>query len=140
MDNAIVVPFEYDDFLQSQETRTYAMDIRHKRIIGFVNGKEAVLQAIWKILSTVRFAHLIYDDQYGFDLMNRINVGLTKEYLDSDIPKMAEEALLADERISGVNDFSCEVSGDVAHIKFTAHTIYGDIDVKGVIRDGGFEY
>lgn len=139
MDNAINVPFEYEDLLRPQETRTYAMDFRHKRIAGYVDGKEAVMQAIWKILSTRRFAHLIYDDQYGIDVMNKIGVsGLTKQYLDSDVPKMVAEALLADERIVGVDNFTYEIIGsDGVHMEFTAFTIYGNLEFKGVIRDGG---
>lgn len=141
MDNAIEVPFEYDDLLRPQESRTYAMDLRHMRISGYVDSKEAVMQAIWKVLSTRRFVHLIYNDQYGLDVMNRINVGLTKQYLDSDVPKMVEEALLTDDRITGVGQFNYEVySGDGVMMEFVTYTIYGDIEVKGVIRDGGFEY
>ena len=142
MDNAIEVPFEYEDLLQPQESRTYGIDYRHKRISGYVEDKEAVMQAIWKVLSTRRFAHLIYDDQYGLDVMNRINVGLTQQYLDSDVPKMVEEALLTDDRITGVDSFIYAIlpPGDCVSMEFTAYTIYGDIEVKGVIRDGGFEY
>lgn len=141
MDNAINVPFEYDDLEAQQETRTYAMDFKHKRIVGFVDDRAAVIQAIWKILSTRRFTHIIYDDQYGLDVLNRMNVGLTKQYLDSDIPKMVEEALLTDERITGIGDYSYEIiSCDSVQMNFTAYTIYGDIVMKGVIKDGGYQY
>lgn len=137
MDNAIEVTFEYEDLLQPQITRTYAMDFQHKRISGYIDDKEAVMQAIWKILSTRRFVHLIYDDQYGLDVMNRINSGLTTQYLDIDVPKMVEEALLVDERITGIDGFSYEIiSGDSVRMSFTAYTIYGDVEIKGVIRDG----
>lgn len=141
MDNAINVPFEYDDLIRPQETRTYAMDFRHKRIIGHTDDKDAVLQAIWKILSTRRFAHLLYDDQYGFDIMNKINSGLTRQYLDSDIPKMVEEALLVDERVIGISDFQYEIKDkDSIYVEFIVSTIYGDERIKGVIRDSGYKY
>lgn len=140
MDNAIKVPFEYSDLLEPQETRTYAMDFANKRIIGHVDGKEAVMQSIRKILSTRRFAHLIYNDQYGFDVMNRISVGLTEQYLDSDIPQMTEEALMTDDRITGIGNFVYDITGDNIYVEFTAYTIYGDVNVRGVIRDGSFEY
>lgn len=141
MDNVISVPFEYEDLIQPQETRTYAMDFRHKRISGFVDEKEATMQAIWKILSTRRFVHLLYDDQYGLDVLNKMDTGLTKQYLDSDMPQMVEDALLADERITGVGEFRYEIlSGDSVHVEFTAYTIYGELPVKGVIMDGGYQY
>lgn len=139
-DNEIVsVPFEEDELDDiDQVYRTYQMDFARKRIGGAIDGKEAVVQAIWKILSTVRFAHLIYDDQYGCDFFNKINdSGLTADYLESDMPVMLEDALSDDERITGVSDFSFEIlSRDSVHVSFIANTIYGDLETEGVITDG----
>lgn len=135
----ISFPFEGDELEDGKQVyRTYRMDFQKKRIGGMVDGKEAIMQAIWKILSTVRFAHLIYDDQYGCDFFNKINEdGLTSAYLDSDMPVMLEDALLSDERILGIADFSYEaVSYGSIHISFTACTVYGDLQMEGVITDG----
>lgn len=134
----ISFPFEDNELEDGKQVyRTYRMDFQKKRIGGMVDGKEAVMQAIWKILSTVRFAHLIYDDQYGCDFFNKINDGFTSDYLDSDMPVMLEDALLSDERILGIADFSYEaVSYDSIRISFVACTIYGDLQMEGVITDG----
>lgn len=134
----ISFPFEENELEDGEQVyRTYRMDFQKKRIGGMVDGKEAVMQAIWKILSTVRFAHLIYDDQYGCDFFNKINDGFPSDYLDSDMPVMLEDALLSDERILGISDFSYEaVSYDSIHISFVACTIYGDLQMEGVITDG----
>lgn len=139
LDEIVSVPFDEDDIDEaSQVYRTYKMDFERKRIGGMIDGKEAVVQAIWKILSTTRFAHLIYDDQYGCDFFNKINDGgLTDDFLESDMPVMLEEALLYDERITGVSDFSYEIiSHDSVHVSFVASTIYGDIEIEGAIADG----
>ena len=72
--------------------RTYRMDFKNKRIIGMVDGVDAAVQAIFKALQTRRFAHIIYDDQYGCDIFNKIgNLSLTQSYLDTDIPAMIED-------------------------------------------------
>lgn len=116
--------------------RTYGMDHAHKRIRGIIDGEDAVRQAIWKILSTRRFAHFLYDDQYGSDIFNKLgDVGLTPDYLDADIPVMVEEALTSDARITGVREFSFEIIGqDAVHVRFIADTIYGDMEMEGILN------
>lgn len=139
LDEIVGVPFE-DDEISDETTvyRTYKMDFDRKRIGGMIDGQEAAAQAIWKILQTTRFAHLIYDDQYGSDIFNKINdSGLTEDYLQSDIPVMLEDALLYDERVTGVSDVKWEIlSHDSVHISFVATTIYGEMEMEGVITDG----
>lgn len=129
-----------DDFEQLMPVyRTYGMDFERRRIRGMIDGEAAARQAVWKILSTRRFAYFLYDDQYGSDIFNKIgNVGLTPAYLEANIPTMVEEALTADERVTGVSGFSFEIAGqDVVHVKFTANTIYGDMEMEGVLKNGG---
>lgn len=139
-DEIVSVPFEDDELEEADPVyRTYRMDFERKRIGGMIDGEEAVAQAIWKILSTTRFAHLIYDDQYGCDFFNKINnSGLTTSYLEADMAVMLEDALMYDERITGISDFSYEIlSHDSVHVSFVAETIYGELQMEGVIEDGG---
>ena len=120
LDEIVSVPFDEDDIDESNQVyRTYKMDFERKRIGGMIDGKEA-------------------DDQYGCDFFNKINdSGLTDDFLESDMPAMLEEALLYDERITGVSDFSYEIiSHDSVHVSFVASTIYGDIEIEGAIADG----
>jgi phage baseplate assembly protein W len=128
--------FDPESLEENPITRTYGMDMVHHRIKGYVDGKEAVMQAIWKILSTVRYANYIYSDNYGCDIMNRIyNSSLSESYLNTDVPAMIEEALLQDDRIESVSDFSWEkTEKDGVHVTFTAHTIYGDLPVESEVQ------
>lgn len=140
MAEIVTVPFTEEDINNVNRIyRTYRIDFERKRVGGMIDGKEAVVQAIWKILSTTRFAHFIYDDQYGQDIFRKINdSGLTPDYIEADMPVMVEEALLYDERITGISDFSYRIiSGDSVHISFIADTIYGELDIEGVIDNGG---
>lgn len=128
-----------DDFEQLLPVyRTYQMDHEHGRIRGMIDGEAAVEQAIWKILSTRRFAYFLYDDQYGSDIFNKIgNADLTSSYLEATIPTMVEEALTADARIKGISNFQFDISGqDSVHVQFTANTIYGDMEIEGVLANG----
>ena len=134
----IVVPFDEDDLDDANAVyRTYRMDTRKKRIVGMVDGLEAAQQSIFKAMQTRRFAYQIYDDQYGCDIFNKIgNTDLTEDYLDSDIPAMVEDALLPDDMVDGVGEVEYEmVSHDSVRITIYVKTIFGDIEMEGVIAD-----
>ena len=117
--------------------RTYRMDFKNKRIIGMVDGVEAAAQAMFKALQTRRFAYLIYDDQYGCDIFNKIgNLNLTQSYLESDLPSMIEDTFLNEEMVRGRNDLEFDIiSGDSVAIQLAVSTIYGDATIEGVIED-----
>lgn len=140
MDEDVVMnPFEEGELDEAEVTyRTYRMDFENKRIIGMTDGMEASAQAMFKALQTRRFAYLIYDDQYGSDIYNKIgNTSLNRSYLDADIPVMIADAFLNDDSIIGIDELSYEFADkDSVHIKFSALTIFGDADIEGVITDG----
>ena len=117
--------------------RTYRMDFKNKRIIGMVDGVEATAQAMFKALQTRRFAYLIYDDQYGCDVFNKIgNLNLTQSYLEADLPSMIEDTFLNEEMVRGINDLEFDIiSGDSVAIQLAVSTIYGDATIEGVIED-----
>lgn len=138
-DEVISNPFEEDELEDETNIyRTYRMDMKNKRIIGMVDGIEAAAQSMFKALQVRRFAYLIYDDQYGCDVFNKIgNLNLTQEYLNTDIPVMIEDTFLNDETVLGISDLSFEViDGDSVSVEFAVATIFGDADFEGVITDG----
>lgn len=115
-----------------QTSRTYKLDVEAGRIYGFVDGAEAMKQAIWKILLTERFTHLIYSWNYGIELNNII--GESFQVLSSEIKRVVREALLADGRITEVSGFTVERAGRrAALISFTAGTVFGGIPVERVV-------
>lgn len=64
--------------VETQPSLTYALDIEHRRIRGMVDELESLRQAIYLILSTERYAYLIYSWNYGVELVELI--GQPKEY------------------------------------------------------------
>lgn len=134
--SVISVPFDIEELeTEQQTTRTYGMDMERKRIIGMVDGEDALRQAIWKMLSTERFKHLIYSDNYGSEIMDRaMDTELTEEFLECDIPELVKDALLIDDRILEVNNITWNwVSGASVAIACDVVTIYGDMEIEGVI-------
>lgn len=102
---------------QQQTSRTYRIDPLTNRIVGMVDGLDALKQAVYKILQTERFEHLIYDESYGIETQGVI--GSDPSNVQSKMKRSIREALIQDDRITDVTDFSMTVTGDEALIDFT---------------------
>lgn len=115
---------------QAEETsRTYAVNWHTGRIGGFIDGLEAVRQAVYKLLLTERFCHLIYSWNYGVEMS--LLIGKSEEVLHSEAERILSEALLQDSRITGISNFDIErISRNTAQIKFTVATVYGATDIE----------
>ena len=116
---------DIDEF-ESPPSLTYRLDFTNRRIIGKVDGKEAVMQFIKKVLDTRKYSYEIYDWYYGNELLGL--VGMSYDYFSVEAPRMIEEALLVDDRITYIDSWSfTRLSVDSMEISFLVHTIYGDI-------------
>ena len=107
-----------------QTSRTYGIDFAKGKAAGATDGLEAVRQAVYKILRTDRFAHLIYDANYGSEI-NGLQ-GRSQGYVRSEIERRIREALMQDDRISEITDMQITITGDEALATFTVVSIYGD--------------
>lgn len=106
-------------------TLTYKLDFIRGRCAGMTDGRDAMEQAIFKILQTMRFAHLIYSDDYGFENM----LGHERLFVQGELPRRIEEALLQDDRITAVEDIILIFNKDEVITTFTAVTVYGDVEI-----------
>lgn len=122
---------EEEDELPS---KTYYLDPDNKRIIGTVDGIKAMQQAIAKAIMTPRFKCLIYDDDYGCELLPAISEnGTDQDYIQAVAEGFVKDALLADSRINSVEDFEIEFKDDVAYISFTCETIFGTVKYNSAV-------
>ena len=110
--------------LELQPSLTYR--IVGDRIIGRVDGKEAVQQFIAKAIRTAWNRFLIYDDQYGCELEDLMGANVTRELLDDEIPRVIREALIYDDRIDDVRNFEITHTGDSVFVNFTAILTNGE--------------
>lgn len=115
------------EFVQ-QPSRTYRLDFERGRISGMTDGLEAVKQAVYKIFHTERFAHLIYDGSYGFE--KRGLIGKDPMFVQSEIRRRVQEALLQDDRIAEIKGLQIEFEGDAARVRFTVICDYGTFDME----------
>ncbi len=124
-------PIETIEEAQEAPSKTYRLDIERGRIVGTIDGIEAVRQAIQKAIITPRFKCLIYDNQYGSEIEETITAKDADEnYVRATAEGFIKDALLPDSRIIDISDFEFDFANDAAHIKFTAETIFGQTDIE----------
>lgn len=89
------------------------------RIVGTVDGDDAIKQYVAKAIRTARNRFLIYNDEYGCELDDLIGANVTRELLEDEIPRVITEALIYDDRIASVGSFVISNKSDSVFIKFT---------------------
>lgn len=130
----IPIPIGEVEMEKEQPSLTYCLDLDRGRIMGKVDGLEAVNQYIHKVLLTPRFRCLIYSNQYGSELKQTIIAGdASPEYIEAEIPRIVRDAVLVDSRVLDVYDFTISLSDERAFISFKANTIFGETIIEEVI-------
>lgn len=130
----IPIPIGTVEEEQEKPSLTYRLDLATGRIIGKVDGLAAVEQAILKSLITPRFHCLVYDNQYGSEVVDAIIANdATPEYIVAAAEGFVRDCLKPDTRILDITDFSLEFEGDGVKIYFRVETIFGEIEIKKVI-------
>lgn len=107
-------------------TKTYALDMENDRIKGYADGLAAMRQAVYKILMTDRFLHIIYSTNYGTEL-DKIMDGL---YVYALVEQKITEALMQDERITAVHDFNFTRNKNKLSVSFTVDTTEGSMTAQ----------
>ncbi len=115
-----------------QPTKTYFMQLETMKVEGLTDGQAAMKQAIFKILQTERYQYPVYSDNYGVEL--RELIGQPIPYVLPEVDRRITEALTWDERITNVTDFDFDVKKNKVHVTFTAHTIYGDLNIETAVN------
>lgn len=114
--------------MEQQPSHTYKLDINRGRVKGTTEDADALLQAVYLILSVERYQYPIYSYDYGVELVDLI--GQPKDYIMSEVKRRITEALTQDDRINSVDNWEFESAKKSLTITFTVHSIYGDIETK----------
>lgn len=121
--------FEYE----KQPDLTYKLNIEAERIGGFVDELEAYKQAIYKILNTERYDYIIYSWNYGIELKDLF--GQPIPYVIPELERRITEAVMADDRTESVSNFEFDTpKRRVVHVKFTATSIYGEVEINKTVE------
>lgn len=112
-----------------QPSLTFGVDFVNKKISGKVDEFDSVLQAVEKILSTAKYANVIYDWYYGNEIQNL--VGKDFSFVETELPRIIEEAVMQDDRVKSVSDFSIKrIDSETLEAVFHISTIFGDTEFR----------
>lgn len=116
-----------DNELQTVTIPSKTYKFTNERIAGFVDGLDAIKQAIFHILNVERYSCLIYDNNYGVELEQYMGKDLY--FIEATIEDTLKEALTQDNRINNV------IVNNIEQI--TSDTVLVDFDVictEGIIN------
>ncbi|MDR9857820.1 DUF2634 domain-containing protein [Paenibacillus sp. VCA1] len=112
--------------VQPLPSLTWQLDFDKKRIVGKIDGLDAIKQAVFKVFQTDRFWHDIYSFDYGHELT--LLLGSSPEFVRSEATRMIQEALMPDDRIQSVQNVEAEILGDQITLRFGVVTVYGSFE------------
>lgn len=111
---------------ESAPSKTYKIDFEKGEIYPvFIDGTEAIKQAVKKAIKTIRDKYLIYSSDYGCEIYYLKGKSYSKEYLQIEVPRLIKEALMVDDRIEATENFIVDVIDDELHVSFEVVSIYG---------------
>lgn len=116
-----------DDFeYENQPNYTYKLNINDERVGGYVDELEAYKQAVYKILNTERYDHLIYSWNYGVELKDLF--GMPLSYVIPELEQRITDAVMQDDRTVNVYGFEFEqLKRGVLHVTFRCKSTLGTI-------------
>lgn len=123
--NHLDVIIVQDDVLQPSLT------LDESNIMREIDGLEALKQSIRRVLQTERYSNSIYDHRYGVELDELI--GEDMGFARIDVERRIKEALMEDDRIEEVSEFTTRGNGNELHVMCTVVTKLGDIRQKVII-------
>lgn len=114
---------------------TYRMNIEEETVMGNVTDNlKAVQQACYKILNTERYQYVIYSWNYGVELLELF--GKPLPYVYAELPRRIREALISDDRVIEVGEFSVNHQKNDVYASFLVTSIYGDFRMEKGVQIG----
>ena len=107
-------------------SRSFRLREETGRVAGSVDGIDAVRQSVRLILSVERYHWLIHSWQYGVELSDLFGKPLS--YALPEVERRITEALLQDDRITAVHDFTfTKGRGGRVTAAFTVESVFGSL-------------
>ena len=113
---------------EQQPSRTWRINKETQRIQGDCDGWQAVRQAVEIILNVERFRWQIYRPYSGMQWEGLI--GQDPGYVAAELQRRIREALMMDDRVRGISDFTYTMEGDRLTASLTVNTVYGDYETS----------
>lgn len=114
--------------VERQPSQTWYINQTTNRIQGEMDGLAAVTQAVDIILHVERFRWQIFSPSSGMQWGGLI--GQDPGYVASEMQRRMRDALLMDDRITGISNFDYTISGNSMTVDVTVQTVYGEVSAQ----------
>ena len=104
---------------------TWMKDPVTLRLRGRVDNWEAVRQAVEVIVNVERFRWQIYTPNFGTDFDGLL--GNEPGYVASELQRRLTDAILPDNRLLNISDFSYTFEDGILAATFTVNTVFGPV-------------
>ena len=115
-----------------QPSHTFYLNTDEKTVVGFTDGREAMKQAIYLILSIERYKWVVLSWNSGVELEDLY--GMPISFIIPEVERRIVEALAQDSRITSVDGFDFVVGKGKLSATFTVHTVFGDIPSETAVN------
>ncbi len=133
MDDELITAEQATDDIEEIQLPSLTYRVVDGHIVGKIDERDAMVQAISKIMKTVRMRWEIYTKEYGHDLEDLI--GKEMPYVMSEVERMITEALKGDDRVDEVNFISTDqINATTVHITLKVSTLFGEIDTESEVE------
>ena len=130
VNNSSVLEEDFD--YELEPSKTYKLNVDNNTISGgYIDGLDALKQAVYKILNTERYDYLIYSWNYGVEIKDLI--GEHMSFVIPELERVIKEALMQDDRIEDVTDFEFETNKNDVIVKFKVISIEGVAEIEKVV-------
>lgn len=123
------VQFDKDINIIKIPSKTFKADFQKSIIKGYIDEVQSLVQAIYKIFMTRRYAFAIYDWNYGIEIDDLL--GMPKAYIKAEVERRIKDALSTDDRIEEVYEFNFfDIANDRCslEVQFIVKSIFGNFD------------
>ena len=109
----------------AQPSLTWKIDHAAGRIAGTCDGHDAVKQAVEIILNV---------EQPASGMLWEGLVGQDAGYVAAELQRRLQDALLTDDRITGLKNYEYSIDGQNLTVSFTVETVYGDVETGTEVK------
>ena len=126
-----MIPNNSDSIVLTQiekPSKTYRLNSDTNKTVGYCDKLEAVKQAVFLILGIERFKHEIYSWNYASEFTKLF--GQPMSFVIPELERYIKEALIQDDRISDVIDFSFTQQKRNLLVQFTVISSFGSFEYE----------
>lgn len=95
-----------------------------------VTGTEALKVWMWKALNTPNSRYKAYSSSYGSTMDSLVGQSLSPALIESEAKRIVWECISINSHITGMNNFSVDMTSDILIVNFTALTDQGEMSVS----------